>query len=40
LNVYTLKLPQRDPALHYFVQGLIWYERAFDTFGHVLFNKQ
>lgn len=39
-NVYTLTLPGRDPALHYFVVGLCYDEREFDTFGHVLLTKQ
>jgi hypothetical protein len=39
-NVYTLTLPRRDPALRYFAMGLIYDEREFDTFGHVLFTKQ
>ncbi len=36
MNVYTLKLTDHDPARRYFVMGLFYDQREFDTFGHVL----
>jgi hypothetical protein len=35
-NVYNLQLTAYDPARRYFVMGLVYDEREFDTFGNVL----
>ncbi len=39
-NVYTLTLEEHDPARRYYVQGVVYDEREFDTYGHVLMSNQ
>jgi hypothetical protein len=39
-NVYTLPLPVPEAGRRYFIVGVVYDERDFDTFGHVLLRKQ
>jgi len=39
-NVYTLALPDYDAQKRYYVMGVVYDEREFDTFGHVLLRRQ
>lgn len=39
-NVYTLALPDYDAQRRTYVMGVVYDEREFDTFGHVLLRKQ
>jgi hypothetical protein len=38
-NVYSLTLEEHDPARRYYVLGVVYDEREFDTYGHVLMRE-